>query len=191
MEWVTTTTILDGLRDFSNETAWGRLAARFRGPVVRFARQMGLRADLAEDVAQETLLAFAQAYRRGAYVREQGRLSRWMFGIAFRQALAARRAAARQEVGADPAPLAAIEETAASQTWDREWEQALLEQCLQQARSEFELPTWRAFEATVRDGVPVDEAAAQLGVTLKSVYNARHRVLKRIRELRDELEGVD
>lgn len=191
MEWITTTTILDGLRDFSNESAWERLAARFRRPIISFARQMGLTADLAEDVAQETLLAFAQAYRRGAYDREQGRLSRWMFGIAFRQALAARRTAQRREVDAGSTHLNEAEQLVASHTWDREWEQALLEQCLQQARCEFESQTWRAFEATVRDGVPVDEAAAQLGVTPKSVYNARHRILKRIRELRAELEDVN
>lgn len=48
-----------------------------------------------------------------------------------------------------------------------------------------------AFELSVRgDGKPA-AVAEELGVSVKSVYNARHRILKRLRELREELEAVE
>ena len=188
MAWLTTATVLQNLRDFDNREAWSSFADRFRQPVVSFARSMGLNQADAEDAAQETLLAFAEAYRRGQYDPAKGRLSKFLFGIAYRQALRARR------VGAQVAPVGTTvwsqvpDEQDASGIWDTEWERTLLDQCVRQVRAEFEPATFRAFELTVREGRDASEAAAELGVPVKSVYNAKHRILKRIRELRAEHE---
>jgi DNA-directed RNA polymerase specialized sigma24 family protein len=38
----------------------------------------------------------------------------------------------------------------------------------------------------IRDERPPAQVADELGLSLKSVYNAKHRVLKRIRELRSD-----
>src|SRR5436305_1544249 len=90
MTWLTTATVLEKLRDFANRDAWDRFSERFRRPVVSFARGMGLAQSDAEDVAQETLMAFAKAYREGQYDPAKGRLSKFLFGIAYRQALKGR-----------------------------------------------------------------------------------------------------
>ena len=191
MTWLTTATVLQKLRDFENRDAWDSFADRFRRPVISFARGMGLKPADAEDVAQETLLAFAQAYRGGKYDPSKGRLSRFLFGIAYRQALRARRG------GADPGPggvnvaeshfwSQVPDEQTASGIWDTQWEQSVLERCLQQAKAEVEPQTYRAFELVVREEHSPEEATNTLGISLKSVYNAKHRILKRIRELREE-----
>jgi RNA polymerase sigma-70 factor (ECF subfamily) len=195
MAWLTTASVLQNLRDFQNRDAWDTFAERFRQPVVSFARSLGLAAADAEDVAQETLIAFAEAYRRGQYDPAKGRLSRFLFGIAYRQALRGRRvsggAGAAGKVNNPGTDFwsQVPDEQAASGIWDTEWEQALLERCLSQARQEFEPQTFRAFELVVRDERSPDEAAAELGLSVKSVYNAKHRILKRIRELRAEYDN--
>ncbi|HWL93524.1 MAG TPA: RNA polymerase sigma factor [Phycisphaerae bacterium] len=194
-EWITTTTVLHDLRDFENRAAWDRFDSRFRRPIVNFAVSVGLAPSDAEDVAQESLLTFAEAYRGGRYERTRGRLSQWLFGIAYRKALDQRRRSARGAgSGSSEVNLWMAEnlpdETAATVSWDREWEQALLEQCLEQVRREVEPSTYRAFELVVRENQDAAEAAAVLGVNIKLVYNAKHRILKRIRELRTELESV-
>jgi DNA-directed RNA polymerase specialized sigma24 family protein len=89
-DWVTTSTILGGLRDFEDRASWERFVARFRAPIVRLALGHGLEAADADDVAQETLVAFADGFRAGRYDAQQGRLSSWLFGIAYRQVLRAR-----------------------------------------------------------------------------------------------------
>lgn len=190
MEWLTTTTILVRLRDYENREAWERLLERFRRPIVAFARQLGVGAADAEDVAQETLLAFADGFRRGAYDPAKGRLSRWLFGIAYRQALGQRRAQAR---GAGNDAAASFwanlpEENDASATWDEEWERTVLGECLEVVRSEVEPTTFRAFELTVLGDRSAEDAARELSVPIKTVYNAKHRLLKRIRELRGDYE---
>jgi len=192
MDWITTSTILQDLADFSNQSAWERFATRFRSPIVNFARRMGLSEADAEDTAQETLVAFAEAYRQGRYDRTKGRLSQWLFGIAFRQALSERRGAARRarltaqangsSFGAD------VVDDAAAKLWDQEWEQALLQTCLLRARQEVEPTTFRAFELLMREGRTPADVAAELRVPVKSVYNAKYTVLKRMRELRAGIE---
>jgi RNA polymerase sigma-70 factor (ECF subfamily) len=189
MTWVTTATVLEGLRDFSNRHAWDSFAERFRRPVVGFARSMGLKQSDAEDVAQETLIAFAEAYRQGRYDPAKGRLSRFLFGIAYRQALHAR--SVKPQAAGHPASGfwdEVPDEQTATNIWDTEWEKRLLERCLEQVRSEFEPQTFRAFELAVQQGLDATGVAEQLNVPVKTVYNAKHRILKRIRELRGEYD---
>lgn len=82
----------------------------------------------------------------------------------------------------------APDEEASAQLWDRQWEQALLEQCLHRVRQEVEPSTMRAFElVALADRAPA-EAARDLGLSVKAVYHAKYRVLKRVRELRAALE---
>src|SRR3954452_4282077 len=124
MNWVTTATVLEKLRDFENRDAWSDFADRFRHPVVRFAQKMGLRPADAEDVAQETLLAFAEAFRKGNYDPAKGRLSQFLFGIAYRQSLRARSKGGRNPgVAVESAFWSQIaDEQTASGIWDTEWE---------------------------------------------------------------------
>jgi len=71
---VTSTTLLEGLKDPANGAVWEQWVDRYRPLVVRTARRIGVPAAEAEDVAQNALLAFALAYREGRYERSRGRL---------------------------------------------------------------------------------------------------------------------
>lgn len=196
MEWVTTSTLLRDLRDYENHAAWQQLAERFRKPIVAFARGMGFAQIDAEDVAQETLIAFAEAFRKQQFDPSRGRLSNWMFGIAYRQALGHRRREGRQatpaaDLGGATTLMGSVpDEQAASGIWDVEWEQALLRECLERVKTEVEPQTFEAFEHVVCLGKSPEEAAAAMQVPIKLVYNAKHRILKRVRELRAELEDL-
>ncbi len=192
-EWVTTSTILAGLNDPADPSAWERLCVRFRTPIVRFAREIGLSVQDAEDVAQETLIAFAKAHRDGRYDRSLGRLSHWLFGIARRRALAARRVRARDaKVAREPDRPSFWDRVAdrdsLSECWERQWERCVLEECLSRVRIEVAPEKMRAFELVVRAGRKPADVAAELGIPAKSVYNAKYAVLKRMRELRADLE---
>ncbi len=195
MDWLTTSTILDRLRDFEDRTAWDRFADRFHKPLVSFARKTGLTSADAEDVAQEILLTFAQRYRDGNYDRTKGRLRHWLFGIAYRQNLGVRRKLARQRAKAAPVADTSFwadvpDEAEASKTWDREWEQALFQRCLQRVRNDLKPATVRAFEMLVLEQRPAAEVAAELKMTRNAVFIAKHRVLSRLRELRRDWEEI-
>lgn len=73
-EWLTTTMLLQGLSDSANNAAWSRFIERFRAPLLANLRRSGARVQVAEDLAQETLLEFARAFREGRYDWQRGRL---------------------------------------------------------------------------------------------------------------------
>jgi RNA polymerase sigma factor (sigma-70 family) len=191
MRWVTTTRLLEDLRE-SDETAWEQFVERFRRPIVRFARDMGLGFDDAEDVAQETLADFIRAYREGQYDRGKGRLRAWLFGIAHRRVLNARRKIARAPRPVPPGQRTAFwnalsAEEVARKSWDAAWERGVLEQCVEQVRMEVEPATVRAFELFAIEGRPAADVARELDMSRNAVFIAKHRVLKRVMELRREL----
>lgn len=193
-EWITTTTILHDLRDAANDAAWRRFMQRFRAPLFTFVRRLGVEQADAEDIVQDVLLEFSRVYREGRYERERGRLSAWLFGIAHRCVLRhrQRRARARERLVPDGSYWdAAVDEKDHLELWNTEWERWAWEECLRRARLEFEPTTLRAFVLVVKHERPPSAAAEELGVPVKAVYNAKHRVLKRLRELRAELEGAD
>jgi RNA polymerase sigma-70 factor (ECF subfamily) len=69
---------------------------------------------------------------------------------------------------------------------EHEYRQHLVSRALRLMQVEFPPATWRACWETVVQGRPVAEVAAELGITVNSVYLARSRVLRRLRE---ELHG--
>lgn len=187
MGWVTTATFLRHLRTSNSGPVWNRLVARFRRPIVSFARRLGLPEPDAEDVAQDTLLTFSMHYRKGRYDRSRGRLSSWLFGIAFRQIHSARRKLARCELQIDRSDTTSFWSTlpdrqSGNEIEAEDWERAILQKCLDRVSREVRPATFRAFEMVVLEQRDASEAAADLHTSIKAVYNAKHRVLKRVRE---------
>ena len=168
MEWLTTSTILESLRDYENAAAWDRFVTRFRRPIVFFARETGLSEPDAEDVAQEALLAFAKAYRQGSYNRSKGRLSKWLFGIVYRQVLYARRQRARRDAEVQVSNDALFwsdvpDQKTAQQSWNQTWQRSVLQHCLDQVRHEVEPKTFQAFEMTALAKRPATEVVGPQG----------------------------
>lgn len=197
MDWVTTSTMIHDLRDLSNQTAWRSFVDRFRGPVVGFVVGLGFSEEDAEDIGQESLVAFADTLRRGGYDRERGRLRSWLFGITYKHALRHRQSTARRErlIERGPEVERAIalmgDEKSAGDLWNTFWERFLVRECFRRVRQEFRVENVRAFELIVREGCDAAEAAAAVGTTTRAVYNAKHRILTRMRELREQLEGTE
>ena len=78
----TSTNLLIGLGDLSNDKVWSTFCSRYQAVIMSFARRAGLSEQDAQDAAQDTLLAFADSYRRGKYNRDKGHLRTWLFSIA-------------------------------------------------------------------------------------------------------------
>ncbi|HKR02935.1 MAG TPA: sigma-70 family RNA polymerase sigma factor [Pyrinomonadaceae bacterium] len=67
-----------------DEEAFRLIFERYTRPVISFIFYMVSRADLAEELAQET---FVRAYKNLAALRDEGKISTWLFGIARNVAL--------------------------------------------------------------------------------------------------------
>ncbi|MEK6642278.1 MAG: sigma-70 family RNA polymerase sigma factor [Planctomycetota bacterium] len=189
MEWLTTTTVLDRLHDANDHSAWSSFVERFRAPITTFSQKQGLNLADAEDVAQETLMAFLESYRKKAYERGRGRLSHYLFGIAHNKILLARRKIAGREIqvstGDDGTSFwsAVPDPTQAQEAWEREWRQATLVQSLEQVRQEVSSQTYEAFRMVVFEHLVPAMVAERLGISRNAVFIAKHRVGARLRDL--------
>jgi RNA polymerase sigma-70 factor (ECF subfamily) len=193
---VTSDSLLAGLEDPANETVWRGYVERYRPMLVRWFCRVGLAAADADDVAQDVLIAFANAYREGKYDRERGRLRAWLFGIARTMLRGFHRRQSRKVRVADldDDGRSALDDVAApdelTAAWEQEWRDAVLRQCLEEVQREVTPQTYQAFELFARGGLAARDVAARLGMSENAVFGAKHRVLARIRELQPEIERI-
>jgi DNA-directed RNA polymerase specialized sigma24 family protein len=92
---------------------------------------------------------------------------------------------------AEEAILSIPDEKIVVDLWNQEWERFLVRECFRRVRAEYRPESVRAFDLVVREGWSPQEAAVEIGIDVKAVYNAKHRILKRMRDLRTEIEDVD
>ena len=192
-DWVTTTQVLDDLRNSANGPAWQRFEGHFRDVIIRFARHAGLSASDADDAAQETMLVFVKAFREGKYERQKGRMRDWLFGIARRVVFNLRRKQPLDKLIADRTTGTSFwdmveDDRGIEQSWQDEWRRMALAVCLEQAKSQIDPQVFAAFELYALKEMPAEEVAAKLGMSRNAVYIAKSRVLSHLRELEGQLE---
>jgi RNA polymerase sigma-70 factor (ECF subfamily) len=160
----------------------------YRPLVYRFVRKRGLQAADADDLTQEVMEQVARSIRTFQYDPERGRFRDWLYRITRRQ-LTLR---AGDVVPADPWD---VEDVQPDSTWNEEFNARILEVALENTRVPFERATWRAFEMTWIQNRPPAEAAAELEMPVPTVYKAKSRVLRRLKEevhsMVDELTWLD
>lgn len=192
---MTTSHLLDGLKDPLNQSVWQAYVGRYRPLMIQYGIRLGLSATDAEDAAQLSLLEFCTAYQADKYDRSRGRLRDWLFGIARNQVLNYR----RRHVGRGPMLIgdgssgtdffhALPDEDSLTKVWEEEWRQAIMQQCLAAVRAEVEPRTFEAFELFACQGLPAEDVAARLGISANAVFGAKRRILRRIRELFPKLQ---
>lgn len=182
----TTTNLLAGLHDCGNRAVWEEFDRRYRPILVGFLCRMGLNASDAADVAQETLTHFVQDYRDHKYDRERGRLRSWLIGIARYRLADWRRAAGRRRELRGESAIGALSDGAdAEAAWEAEERRFIFEQALTELRqaTSFNERTIAAFERVALNREPIDVVAAALGLTPQAIYNAKNRVVEKLREI--------
>lgn len=194
MDWVTTTQVLEDLKESNDILAWTSFRNHFYPVIFNFAKTLGLSATDAEDATQETMLAFLKAFRDGKYDREKGQFSHWLFGVARRVILNFRKRLPRKHFIVDNTTGTSFwdmvaDENTVRHTWDTEWRYMVLERCLWQARRELDQKVFNAFELYALSQKPVDEVCRILDMSRNAVYIAKSRVLSKLRQLQQDFEG--
>ena len=169
------------IRDAQDAASWRTFVDTYAPLVYPFGRQRGLQ-DADADLAQEVMVEAARCLRTFAYQPERGRFRDWL-GTLTRRKLS--RFFARQR----RPETEAVEEIAVEPgssppdpEWVDEFNARVLRVALDRIRPHFEAPTWRAFERVWLDNQPAAVVAGELATPLETIYLAKSRVLKRLRE---------
>lgn len=185
----TQASLLVNIRDPANERAWSVFSDLYRPVIYRMARRRGLQDADAQDLAQQVLVSVAGSVRNWTPDADQPAFRHWLARVT-RNAIidAFRRRKPDAAVGGSSVTRALNQSPAANETEiDHEYERALFRRAAAVVQVEFEAQTWAAFWQTTVAGVDISDVAASLRCTAGSIYTARSRVMKRLKQVVDEL----
>lgn len=170
---------------------WSRLVSTF-GPVVfRWCRASGVSENDAPDVVQEVFVTVARRIADFERRRDEGSFRAWIATITRSRVrdLFRRQAKADNAVGGTDAwnRLQQEPELLESSIDPQQAHDLILPHVMQSVQGEFEAQTWQAFWMTVVDGRLAQDVAEDLGINVASVYQAKSRVLKKLRQRMAEI----
>jgi len=176
----------DGRRD----EAWALFHTRYRAVILGWCLRRGLPPDAAEDLTQDVLLKLFRHLPRYHHDPEKGQFRGWLKAVV-NNALnnfwrGQRRRPERgvggtaflERLGGLASPEAASELSVAIEDRAR----TTAAEVLERVRARLKETTWQAFYQTVVDERPAAEVAAELKLSVASVYKASYRVKQMLLE---------
>jgi RNA polymerase sigma-70 factor (ECF subfamily) len=176
----------------ADEGAWDEFVRRYGRLILDWCQQWGLQAADAEDVSQNVLLKLAHHLR--TFVYDPGRRFRGFLRTTAHNACMDYLESKRRAVatGADSGALAVLESVPARDDLAARLEDAFdlerLEAAQARVRERVEPHTWEAFRLTALEDRSGAEVAALLGMKVGTVFKAKSKVQ---RMLRDEIERLE
>jgi RNA polymerase sigma-70 factor (ECF subfamily) len=182
----TSQTLLERLRRPDDEAAWQRFATLYTPLLYSWARRVvGQPADAA-DLVQDVLTTLVHQLPQFRY--QPGKSFRaWIRRILLNRWRTLCRRPPPLPLTVDPPATTSADSERLDEQEELEYRRHLLREALRLLRSEFSATFWKAFEEHVLAGRPAEEVAASLGVAPGTVYVAKSRVFKRLRQ---ELAGL-
>lgn len=183
------------VRDPSNRAAWDQFERLYRPVIFRIARAKGLQHADALDLVQQVLLSVALAIERFEKQDDEVRFRHWLSRITRNAILKALSRQPRDRATGGSELLELLSELPADPETDAlinlEVRRELFTRAAGQVRSEVQEVTWLAFEMTALQQTPIERAAEVLGMSTGSIYAARSRVIRRIRNAVLRMEESD
>jgi RNA polymerase sigma-70 factor (ECF subfamily) len=181
----TSLTLLDRLRQPGQADAWDRFVRLYTPLLLHWAHRQGVQGADAEDLTQAVLVKLIRLLPR--YERRDGETFRgWLFVICRNECRDFQtRRATRPLPGARG--LETVVAPGSRDPDEAEYRRHVVCRALELVRADFTPDVWEAFTRFALDGQRAADVARALGTTANAVYQARYRVLRR---LRDELGGL-
>lgn len=175
-----------------DEDTWTRFYTLYRRMVYGLGRAAGLSHDEAEDAVQDTMTSLLAKVGTFQADPAHGSFRSWLKQIARRRIADV----IRDRPARKPQPPPGVDDTARTSTeenrpdpsaldlealWEEQWKKGLFEEAISQVRHQVSPDQFQIFDFYVLREMPVLRVARSLGVSIGSVYLARHRILKLVR----------
>ncbi len=190
----TSFSLLDRLGDQSDSDSWDRMVDLYRPLLHGWLRRYDeLQSSDADDLVQEVLLIVTKELPGFEHNGRQGAFRCWLRKILVLRLRNFWRSRKRRPVatgGSDfLGELDQLEDDASrvSQIWNRQHDEHVLHRLMAMMEQRFAAHTWRAFKMQVFGGQEPEQVAAELAISVDSVYAAKSRVLN---ALRQESQGL-
>lgn len=188
--------LLVRLKDREDQEAWHVFAEVYQPVIYRLARRKGMQHADAEDLTQLVLMAVAKAVERWEHNPRRARFRTWLHRVAHNAIVNALARGKPDRGSGDTGLLALLDNQPNDQGPDSdllrlEYRREVFRWAARQIRNEFQPSTWDAFWLSAVEGQSVEEVARQLDKTPGTIYAARSRVIRRLREKVAEMDEKD
>ena len=170
-----------------NDAAWEQFVSIYTPLIFYWARKTGLGQTDASDLVQEVL---TQVFRKLPEFRyDNSRSFRgWLRTVTLNKYRELHRRKSNRLATASESMLENLAPVSvAESTWDIDYARLLVARSMEGMQGDFATETWQALKLVMGNGTPVDDAAQQTGVSAWTIYSARARLMKRLREELAEL----
>lgn len=170
-----------------DQTAWEQFVGLYTPLIFHWGRKVGLGQADAENLVQDVVTTVFRQLPNFQYDRSRS-FRGWLRTVTlntFRTTARKKSSKVKTATASVLEGLASFEE--AESTWDIDYARMLVSQTMEGMKSDFAPATWKALELVFTDSTPVDVAATQTGVSPWTIYSAKARLLKRLRE---QLDGL-
>ncbi len=168
-----------------DEGAWIDFVEIYRPVIYRTARFAGLQPADAEDVIQQVLLSVARALRQRPHDPGRAKFRTWL-GRVTRNATLNNLQRTKPDRGSGDSEiqrqLQSISKADDAEGFmDRELQKERIRRAAEIIKPEFAADTWQAFWLTTIEGREINGVAQELGKSVGTVYAARSRIIRRLR----------
>jgi RNA polymerase sigma-70 factor (ECF subfamily) len=183
----TSLSLLDRARGNGNDEAWRHLVGTYSPLLRAWLLRFDVAPADADDLVQEVLVTVLRELAQFKHSGRAGAFRSWLRTILvyrlrdFWRSRNYRPAAAGGSTWLEQLQELEDESSDASREWNLEHDRHVMARLLESVRPRFEPKTWEAFRRQMFDGQRADTVAAELGMSLNSVYVARSRVLSTLR----------
>lgn len=186
----TSESLLLRLHDGSSVTrgdAWASFAKLYTPLIFYWARKTGLQSQDAADLVQDVMAIVFQKLGQFDYDAQKS-FRGWLRTVTLNQYRQQLRKRKLNTVDASASFLASQPDVdRAEQTWDQDYARSLMENALALLKDDFSPPVWAALEVLILSGRSVTDVADETGVRPTTLYSAKARLMRRLKE---KLEGL-
>lgn len=184
--FTTSPSLLERLREPNQDSAWNRFVDIYTPLFYSWTKRLGLSSHQAADLVQDLFVTLVEALPHFRYDPSQS-FRAWLKTLLLNRWRNWLRKEGRLSLAGE-GPLWDVPEMGETPEFEEaEYRRYLVGRALELMQSEFQPATWKACWEFVVNGRPPAEVAAELGLSVNSVYLAKSRVLRRLRE---ELSGL-
>lgn len=182
-------TLIQRLPNAADVEAWDGFVEIYEPLLFRLARGRGMQPADAEDFVQEVLAAVVRNIERWVARKDRGSFRAWLFRIAFNLGVNFVTRPKHQRFGSGDSQIARMLEELPSASADsselflKEYRRELFRWAAERVREQVSERQWMVYWLTSVEERPVSEVAAEYEMSVGSIYIARSRITKRIREL--------
>jgi RNA polymerase sigma-70 factor (ECF subfamily) len=165
--------------------AWEQFAQVYQPFLYRYARRRGLSDDQAQDTVQRIMMSVMGAVADWRPVAGGPKFRVWLYTIARNHVIKYWRSSQRNQISSGGTTamqiLNQVPQREGETDEQAEYRHQMVLFAASRIRKQIEPQTWSAFWKTAVEGIDCQQVAAELGMSISSVYAARSRVIGRIR----------